>query len=71
MIAAPLIHFDAPTTERIVKDDDYWAQRFWNPEVRMRWNSEIAVEPANRDKGHPLGTRIYPNGARETFRINL
>lgn len=68
MINEPLIKF-SPNEDRIVKNDAYWSQRHWNPEVKMRWNSEIAVEPANRDKGRHFGVRIFPNGARENFRV--
>jgi hypothetical protein len=69
MIAEPLIHYE--TDQKIVKDEAYWEQRFWNPEVMMRWKSEIAVEPADRDRGRFHGTRIFPNGTKETFHLNL
>lgn len=67
MIAEPLIHFD--TDQRIVKDATYWSQRRWNPEVKMRWNSEIDVIPADKERGKMFGTRIFPDGQKESFLV--
>ena len=37
--------------------------------VVFKWRSEIQVIPADAEKGEYNGTRIYPDGRRETFSV--
>jgi hypothetical protein len=56
----------------VVSDDEkkYWLQRFWNPEIRFRWNAAIRVDPANSLKGKMVGVRYYPDGTVETYAVS-
>lgn len=57
-------------SEEIKKDKVYWEDRFWNPMIRMNWNSAIEIiSPADRGKGIFHGTRKYPDGTLEEFTV--
>lgn len=46
-----------------------WSERFWNPMMQFKWNAEIRIEPANKEKGDMIGFRIFPDGTREPFLV--
>lgn len=48
-----------------------WSRRHVDSSIMMRWRAAIAVIPANSSKGNSVGTRIYPNGVQEKFKVGL
>ena len=58
---------EEPKTDANAKKD--WSRRFIDAHERWKWNAGIVVEPANSDKGFHQGTRIFPDGTRETFTV--
>jgi hypothetical protein len=52
-------------TSDVINPED-WKRRFYNPSVKMAWNSAIEVIPGSFEN-HTPGTRIYPDGTQETF----
>lgn len=46
-----------------------WERRFYDPMVRLKWNSEIRVDPADHENGKHIGHRYFPDGTKEQFYV--